>query len=162
MPCLNYFRPIPWLPRELFHSIMLGAQAKSIDALLPLIVSGLTDRVDFALARIWLLETPLTGADREKRGSSRALPTGPIFSFERFSFGNTAFAIPFATVSKCRLFTGGWPPLEWHRRRFFRDSNRVLKIGHIAQGGESLHFDEQEIANSQWTAYPNWVARDPE
>jgi hypothetical protein len=47
---------------------MLGmAQAKSIDALLEMIVSGQIDRGDFALARIWLLETPTPGVGSEGR-----------------------------------------------------------------------------------------------
>ena len=43
---------------------MLGiAQAKRVDALFPMIVSGLVDKADFALARIWLVETPNSHAD---------------------------------------------------------------------------------------------------
>ena len=51
---------------ELFHSILLGIiQAKQMNVLLPMIVSELAETADFALARIWLTETPLT--DRQQR-----------------------------------------------------------------------------------------------
>src|SRR6516165_8723864 len=49
---------------------MLGiTQAKRVDALLPMIVSGLVERADFALARIWLIrsETPVADAEDEER-----------------------------------------------------------------------------------------------
>jgi len=53
---------------ELFQSIMLGiAQAKEVDALLPMIVSGLVERADFALARIWLVETRHSNAEDKER-----------------------------------------------------------------------------------------------
>ena len=121
---------------ELFQSIVSGiTQAKSIDALLALIVSGLIDglidRADFA-ARIWLLGTPTTGADGEK-----TMRLSAIAGYSQVDG---------------RLWNG----IEGE----FSKIRMVLKIGHIAQSGESLHLDEQEIANSQWTAYPNWVARE--
>ena len=55
---------------ELLQSIMLGiTQAKRIDALLPMIVSGLVERADIALARIWLIssETPVADAENQER-----------------------------------------------------------------------------------------------
>ena len=53
---------------ELFQSIMLGiAQAKRVDALLPMIVSGLVERADFALPGFgWSrrgIQTPKTRND---------------------------------------------------------------------------------------------------
>jgi hypothetical protein len=56
---------------ELFQSIMLGiTQAKRMDALLPMVVSGLVDRADFALARIWLVHPEPPGADAENEERS--------------------------------------------------------------------------------------------
>jgi hypothetical protein len=47
---------------------MLGiAQAKRVDALLPMIVSGLVERADFALARIWLVKTRHSNAEDKER-----------------------------------------------------------------------------------------------
>jgi hypothetical protein len=43
------------------------AQAKRMDVLLPMIVSGLVDRADFALARIWLSDMRAAVADNEER-----------------------------------------------------------------------------------------------
>ena len=63
------FRSFLCLPTwNYFKSIMLGiAQAKRVDALLPMIVSGLVDKADFALARIWLIETPNSHVDNKER-----------------------------------------------------------------------------------------------
>jgi transcriptional regulator with GAF, ATPase, and Fis domain len=122
---------------ELFQSIMLGiAQAKRMDALLPMIVSGLVDRADFALARIWLIhaETPVGDSESEGR-------------FLRLS----------ASAGSSRVDGQPWNGLEGE---FARIRIGALKIGHIAQRGEPLHLDEDEIARSRWTTYPEWVARE--
>ncbi len=119
---------------ELFQAIMLGiAQAKSTDALLPMIVSGLIDRADFALARIWLSETPTAGVDREQR--------------LRLS----------ASAGSSRVDGRLWNGIEGE---FSKIRMGALKVGYIALSGQPVHLDEQEIANSKWTAYPDWVARE--
>ena len=122
---------------ELFQSIMLGiTQAKRMDALLPMIVSGLVERADFALARIWLIrsETPVADAENEER-------------FLRLS------ASAGSSKEDGRLWNG-------LKGEFARIRIGALKIGHIAQSREPLHLDEHEIIDSQWTAHPDWVARE--
>jgi hypothetical protein len=120
---------------ELFQSIMLGiAQAKRVDALLPMIVSGPVDRADFALARIWLVETPNSHTDNKER-------------FLRLS----------ASAGCSQVDRRIWNGIEGE---FSKIRFGALKIGHIAQRGAPLHLDEHEIKHSHWTASPDWVARE--
>ena len=120
---------------ELFQSILLGmAQAKRMDVLLPMIVSGLVDRADFALARIWLSDMRAAVADNEER-------------FLRLS----------ASAGSSRIDKRPWNKTEGE---FARIQMGALKIGHIAQSGQPLHLDEHEIKRSHWTTYPDWVARE--
>jgi hypothetical protein len=113
---------------------MLGiTQAKRVDALLPMIVSGLVDRADFALARIWLVETPNSHADNRER-------------FLRLS----------ASAGSSQVDRRIWNGIEGE---FSKIRFGALKIGYIAQRGAPLHLDEHEIKHSHWTASPDWVAR---
>jgi transcriptional regulator with GAF, ATPase, and Fis domain len=114
---------------------MLGiAQAKTVDALLPMIVSGLVERADFALARIWLVETPSSQAENKER-------------FLRLS-----------ASEGCSQVDGRiWNGIEGE---FSKIRLGALKIGYIAQHAAPLHLDEQEIKHSHWTASPEWVARE--
>jgi transcriptional regulator with GAF, ATPase, and Fis domain len=114
---------------------MLGiTQAKRVDALLPMIVSGLVDRADFALARIWLVETPNSHADKRER-------------FLRLS----------ASAGSSQVDRRIWNGIEGE---FSKIRFGALKIGYIAQRGAPLHLDEHEIKHSHWTASPDWVARE--
>jgi hypothetical protein len=114
---------------------MLGiAQAKRVDALLPIIVSGPVDRADFALARIWLVETPNSHTDNKER-------------FLRLS----------ASAGCSQVDRRIWNGIEGE---FSKIRFGALKIGHIAQRGAPLHLDEHEIKHSHWTASPDWVARE--
>jgi transcriptional regulator with GAF, ATPase, and Fis domain len=118
---------------ELFHSIVLGIiQAKQMNVLLPMIVSELADTADFALARIWLTETPLT--DRQQRVLRLSASAGKS-RVERCSWKN---------------LDGEFSSIPWG----------TLKIGHIAKNSESLHLDEHEIKHSRWTIHPKWIARE--
>ena len=110
------------------------AQAKRMDVLLPMIVSGLVDRADFALARIWLSDMRAAVADNEER-------------FLRMS----------ASAGSSRIDGRPWNKTDGE---FARIQIGALKIGHIAQSGEPLHLDEHEIKRSHWTSYPDWVARE--
>ena len=121
----------------LFQSIMLGiTQAKRMDALLPMIVSGLVERADFALARIWLIhsETPVGDAENEGRCLRLSASAG-------------------SSKEDGRLWNG----LEGE---FARIRIGAFKVGHIAQSREPLHLDEHEIMRSHWTVHPDWVARE--
>ena len=120
---------------ELLQSILVGiTQAKRMDVLLPMIVSGLVDRADFALARIWLMETAMQKADNRDR-------------FLRLSASAGSSRVD------CRL----WNNLDGE---FSRIPLGALKIGHIARHSESLHLDEHEIEHSRWTCYPDWIRRE--
>ena len=122
---------------ELFQSIMLGiTQAKRMDALLPMIVSGLVDRAEFALARIWLIQAETPAADSESEGRVLRLS---------------------ASAGSSRVDGQPWNGLGGE---FARIRIGALKIGHIAQRGQPLHLGEDEIGRSRWTAYPDWVARE--
>lgn len=122
---------------ELFQTIVLGiAQATRMDALLPTIVSKLVDRADFALARIWLLDSETTAADGDNA--------------ERFLRLSASAG---SSMADGRL----WDGIEGE---FARIRIGSLKIGYIALSGESLHLDEPEIAHSRWTAHPDWVVRE--
>jgi transcriptional regulator with GAF, ATPase, and Fis domain len=114
---------------------MLGiAQAKRVDALLPMIVSGLVERADFALARIWLVETRHSNAEDRER-------------FLRLS-----------ASEGCSQVDGRiWNGIEGE---FSKIRLGALKIGYIAQNAVPLHLDEHEIKHSHWTASPDWVARE--
>ena len=107
-----------------------------MDALLPMIVSGLIDRAHFALARIWLIhsETRVADAENEER-------------FLRLS----------ASAGSSQVDGRLWNGLDGE---FARIRIGKLKIGHIAQSGEPLKLNEHEIQHSHWTAYPDWVARE--
>ena len=122
---------------ELFQTILLGiAQATRMGALLPTIVSGLVDRADYALARIWLLDAETTAADNKKPER-----------FLRLS----------ASAGSSRTDGRLWNGIEGEFARIRMGS---LKIGYIAQSGEPLHLDEHEISHSRWTAHPDLVARE--
>jgi hypothetical protein len=128
--CQNSESPLPHSVAsdlELFHSIVLGIiQAKQMNVLLPMIVSELADTADFALARIWLTETPLT--DRQQRVLRLSASAGKS-RVERCSWKN---------------LDGEFSSIPWG----------TLKIGHIAKNSESLHLDEHEIKHSRWTIHP--------
>jgi hypothetical protein len=112
---------------------MLGmAQAKRVDALLPMTVSGLVERADFALARIWLVETPNSHAEDKER-------------FLRLS----------ASEGCSQVDGRNWNGIEGE---FSKIRLGALKIGYIAQHAAPLHLDEHEIKHSHWTASPDWVA----
>jgi GAF domain-containing protein len=99
-----------------------------------MIVSGLVDRANFALARIWLSETPVTDANNEER-------------FLRLS----------ASAGSSQVNGRLWNGIEGE---FARIRMGALKIGHIAQSSEPLHLDEHEIQHSHWTVYPDSVVRE--
>jgi hypothetical protein len=96
-----------------------------------MIVSGLVDRANFALARIWLSETPVTDANNEER-------------FLRLS----------ASAGSSQVNGRLWNGIEGE---FARIRMGALKIGHIAQSSEPLHLDEHGIQHSHWTVYPDSV-----
>ena len=122
---------------ELFQSIMLGiTQATRMDALLPMVVSGLVDRADFALTRIWLIPAETPGADAGNEGRFLQLS---------------------GSAGSSRVDGRFWNRLDGE---FGRIPIGSLKIGHIAQRREPLHLDEHEIGHSHWTTYPDWVARE--
>jgi hypothetical protein len=93
------------------------AQAKRMDVLLPMIVSGLVDRADFALARIWLSDMRAAVADNEER-------------FLRLS----------ASAGSSRIDGRPWNKTEGE---FARIQMGVLKIGHIDGLGER-HLSSSE------------------
>ena len=103
---------------ELFQTIVLAiTQAKRMDVLLPMIVSGLVDRVNFALVRIWLIHSgiPVAGGQNEER-------------FLRLS----------ASAGSSQLDGSLWNSLEGE---FARIAIGTLKIGHIAERSEPLHLE---------------------
>ncbi|MBV9129690.1 MAG: sigma 54-interacting transcriptional regulator [Verrucomicrobia bacterium] len=101
-----------------------------------MIVSGLVERADIALARIWLIgsETPVADAENQER-------------FLRLS----------ASAGSSKEDGRTWNGLEG---QFSRIRIGALKIGQIAQSREPLHLDEHEVMDSHWTAYLDWVARE--
>jgi transcriptional regulator with GAF, ATPase, and Fis domain len=104
-----------------------------MDALLPMIVSGLVDSAHFALARIWLTGSPADGA------------------------GEGRFLQLLASAGSSQVDGRSWSGIEGE---FSQIPMGALKIGHIAQSGEPLHLDEHEVKHSRWTVYPDWVARE--
>jgi transcriptional regulator with GAF, ATPase, and Fis domain len=117
---------------ELFQSILVGiTQAKRMNVLLPMIVSELANRADFALARIWLTEAP----DSDRKGRVLRLSASAGRSVEGLIWNN---------------LKGEFSTIPWG----------ALKIGHIAKSGESLHLDEHEIRHSRWTMHPEWIERE--
>jgi transcriptional regulator with GAF, ATPase, and Fis domain len=117
---------------ELLQSISLAVgQARNMDTVLQMIVSGLTEKAGFALARIWLI-------DEATNSKSRYLQLA-------------------ASAGRSEIDGRLWNNLNGE---FARIPIGSRKIGRVAQSGESLHLDAQEVAHSHWTAHPDWVARE--
>jgi hypothetical protein len=90
-----------------------------------MIVSELVERADFALARIWLVETRHSNAEDKER-------------FLRLS-----------ASEGCSQVDGRiWNGIEGE---FSKIRLGALKIGYIAQQAVPLHLDEHEIKHSHWT-----------
>jgi len=124
---------------ELLHSISLAtSQAREVGTVLQMVAAGLTQKAGLALARIWLLDKSPAS---EKGGASDEPP------FLRLA----------ASAGQSQVDGRFWNRLDGE---FARMPIGVRKIGHIAKSRESLRLDDREVANSRWTAHPEWVARE--
>jgi transcriptional regulator with GAF, ATPase, and Fis domain len=124
---------------ELLQSISLAvAEARDVKTVLQMVVNGLAQRAGFALNRIWLLE----GGPQPQESNSENI--GPTLVLA-------------ASAGRSSLDGREWNSVTGEFSRIPLGSR---KIGHIAQKGESLHLDEKAVATSDWTAHPDWIARE--
>jgi len=127
---------------ELLQSISLAvAQARRVESVLEMIVSGLVENAGFALARIWLMGD------------------GDICNecYMRLECPSQARCLHLAASAGQSLADGqNWKGIHGEFRRF---PLGVRKIGRIGQTGESLLL-ENNVGNPTWTVHPDWVQRE--
>ncbi|MDB6027780.1 MAG: Fis family transcriptional regulator [Verrucomicrobiales bacterium] len=128
----NRYSSLVSVDLELLQRISLAvSQARTVQTVLPMIVSGLVETAHFGLARIWLTEA---GPKSQGRWLQLA-----------------------ASAGRSQVDGTEWTRLDGE---FSRIAFGPRKIGHIAQQAESLRLDEREVAHSHWTVHPDWIVRE--
>src|SRR5687767_11570795 len=124
---------------ELLQSISLAvAEARRVDSVLSMIVSGLVDKAGIALARIWLLGPADICTECRMRSEC-------------------------PSQDRCLhlVASAGWSQgdgQQWSRidGEFRRFPLGVRKIGRIGFTGESLHLDDL-VTFPDWIVHPEWT-----
>ena len=124
---------------ELLQSISLAvAEARRVDTILPMIVSGLVDKAGIALARIWLL-------------GPGDICTHCRMRSECPSQDRCLHLVASAGYSQAN--TQQWSGIDGEFRRF---PLGVRKIGRIGLTGESLHLGDV-TTSADWIVHPEWI-----
>jgi transcriptional regulator with GAF, ATPase, and Fis domain len=127
---------------ELLQSISLAvAEARRVDTILPMIVSGLVDKGGIALARIWLVGPGDICAHCRMRS-------------ECPSQDRCLHLVASAGYSQAN--TQRWNGIDGEFRRF---PLGVRKIGGIGLSGESLHLGDV-TTSPDWIVHPEWIERE--
>jgi transcriptional regulator with GAF, ATPase, and Fis domain len=127
---------------ELLQSISLAvAEARRVDTILPMIVSGLVDKAGIALARIWLLGPGDICMDCRMRS-------------ECPSQDRCLHLVASAGYSQAN--TQQWSGIDGEFRRF---PLGLRKIGRIGLTGESLHLGDL-ASFPDWIVHPEWIERE--
>jgi len=127
---------------ELLQSISLAvAEARRVDTILPMIVSGLVDKAGIALARIWLM------------GPGDICPECPMRS-ECPSQERCLHLV--ASAGYSQVDGQQWSAISGEFRRF---PLGVRKIGQVGFAGESLHLGNL-TPSSDWIVHPEWIQRE--
>jgi formate hydrogenlyase transcriptional activator len=128
--------------------IFAVAESQSLDAVLQMIVRGLAERPEVALARIWLTAPGDICATCHMRS---ICPDQNSCLHLMASAGN-----PFIEAGSAEANADAWSRTDGHFRRM--PLNAPLKIGYAGGTGESVLIHIQEGQEKQpWIARPDWV-----
>lgn len=134
---------------ESLQRIVLAiAQAQSVDAVLRLIVQGLAEETEVALARIWLIGP---GDLCASCGMKAICPDQTRCLHLAASAGNAISDLA-SPAQRGRA----WTSVDGHFRRI--PLNAPLKVGHVGGTGQGVLLRIGEIGDKQdWIAHPEWV-----
>jgi formate hydrogenlyase transcriptional activator len=128
--------------------IFAVAESQSVDAVLQMIVRGLAERTEVALARIWLTAPGDICTTCHMRN---ICPDQSSCLHLMASAGN-----PFIEAGSGQMHSDAWSRTDGHFRRM--PLNAPLKIGYAGGTGESVLIHIQEGQEKQpWIARPDWV-----
>src|SRR5262245_19644499 len=128
--------------------IFAVAESQSLDAVLQMIVRGLAERPEVALARIWLTAPGDICATCPMRS---ICPDQSSCLHLMASAGN-----PFIEAGSAEVNANAWSRTDGHFRRM--PLNAPLKIGYAGGTGRSVLMQIQEGQEKQpWIARPDWV-----
>src|SRR5262245_23341006 len=128
--------------------IFAVAESQSLDAVLQMIVRGLAERPEVALARIWLIAPGDICATCHMRS---ICPDQSSCLHLMASAGN-----PFIEAGSAEANADAWSRTDGHFRRM--PLNAPLKIGYAGGTGQSVLMHIQEGQEKQpWIARPDWV-----
>ena len=128
--------------------IFAVAESQSLDAVLQMIVRGLAERPEVALARIWLTAPGDICATCHMRS---ICPDQSSCLHLMASAGN-----PFIEAGSAEANADAWSRTDGHFRRM--PLNAPLKIGYAGGTGRSVLIHIQEGQEKQpWIARPDWV-----
>lgn len=134
---------------ESLQRIVLAiAQAQSVDAVLHLIVRGLAEETDVALARIWLI----AAGDLCASCHMKAICPDQTRCLHLAASAGNAVSDEASPTPR----GGAWTSIDGHFRRI--PLNAPLKVGYIGGAGQGVLLQIDEIGETHhWIARPQWA-----